>query len=58
VTFLQLRMTCVKSGIPGHIMQCAADHAVTDGDILLQIAGLLAKEICVFRYICVNRKTY
>jgi hypothetical protein len=58
MTFLEFRSSRREIRIPCHIVQCTADHAVTDGDILLQIAGLLAKEICVFRYICVNRKTY
>ena len=58
VTFLEFRMTCVESGVPRHIMQCAADHAVTDDDVLLQICYGFTEEICVCRYVCIYRQTY
>lgn len=57
VAFL-LRRVSGETGVARYVVECAANCAFADGDILLQIVGRFAEQVCVCRYICINRQTY
>ena len=47
-----------ETGVAGDIVQRTADCIFTDGYAFLQIVGRFAEQVCVCRYICINRQTY
>lgn len=47
-----------ETGVAGDIVQRSADCIFADGYAFLQIVGRFAEQVCVCRYICINRQTY